>query len=319
MLVCAPYTAGNIDAENEKVSYSGFKSKFGVQYKPTETSMLYFLYSQGFRPGGFSRNSKDVALDANKVAQFKTPLAYSPDTLTNYEIGAKTQLFDRRLQLNLSAYWMQWDKAPDRPLPTLLPGQHHLPAQRPQLRHQGLRGAVRRPGVPGRHPAGLADLQRQQPVQLALPDGQRAGRGQHRPVHHLGQRQALRQPVRRGGRRLGLLAQAAGQHPRPLRVDGVGLQRLRDPGGHLHRQDVHPAGQLHARHHAERKSRCRTPPTCATSCRPTPPPTARSASAVTTGPSRSTARTCSTPRRSPTPARPSSSKWKCPCARAWWA
>ncbi len=111
VLVCAPYTAGNINAENLSVSYSGFKSRFGVQYKPTDTSMLYFLFSQGFRPGGFSRNSKDVALDASGNPQFKTPVAYSPDTLTNYEIGAKTQLFDRRLQLNVSAYWMQWDNA----------------------------------------------------------------------------------------------------------------------------------------------------------------------------------------------------------------
>jgi outer membrane receptor protein involved in Fe transport len=111
VLVCAPYTAGNIDAEKEKVTYSGFKSRFGVQYHPNETTMVYFLYSQGFRPGGFSRNSKDVALDANKVPQFKTPLAYAPDTLTNYEIGAKTQFFDHRLQLNVSAYWMQWVNA----------------------------------------------------------------------------------------------------------------------------------------------------------------------------------------------------------------
>jgi outer membrane receptor protein involved in Fe transport len=29
--------------------------------------------------------------------------------LTNYEVGMKTQLFDRRLQLNVSAYWMKWD------------------------------------------------------------------------------------------------------------------------------------------------------------------------------------------------------------------
>jgi len=111
VLICAPYTAGNIDVENEKVTYSGFKSKFGVQYKPTETSMVYFLFSQGFRPGGFSRNSKDVAKDANGIPQFHTPLGYQPDTLTNYEIGAKTQLFDRRLQLNVSAYYMQWDNA----------------------------------------------------------------------------------------------------------------------------------------------------------------------------------------------------------------
>jgi iron complex outermembrane receptor protein len=111
VLVCAPYTAGNIDAENETVTYTGFKSRFGVQYKPTETTMFYFLFSQGFRPGGFSRNSKNVAKDANGVPQFKTPLGYSPDTLTNYEIGAKTQLFDHRLQLNVSAYWMDWDNA----------------------------------------------------------------------------------------------------------------------------------------------------------------------------------------------------------------
>lgn len=108
-LVCGPHT--NIDAEKLAVSYSGFKSKFGVQYHPTETSMLYFLYSEGFRPGGFSRSSRDVAPDLNKINQFKTPIGYAPDTLTNYEVGAKTQLFDRRLQLNVSAYYMKWQNA----------------------------------------------------------------------------------------------------------------------------------------------------------------------------------------------------------------
>jgi outer membrane receptor protein involved in Fe transport len=108
-LVCGPHT--NIDAEHLNVSYSGFKSRFGVQYKPNDSTMLYFLYSEGFRPGGFSRSSRDVAKDASGVNQYKTPIGYAPDTLTNYEIGAKTQLFDHRLQLNVSAYWMQWNNA----------------------------------------------------------------------------------------------------------------------------------------------------------------------------------------------------------------
>jgi outer membrane receptor protein involved in Fe transport len=107
VLVCAPYT--NIDAEHLSVSYSGFKSKFGINWKPTDDTMFYYLFSQGFRPGGFSRNSKDVAKDANGIPQFKTPISYAPDTLTNNEIGMKTQFFEHRLQLNLSAYWMQWD------------------------------------------------------------------------------------------------------------------------------------------------------------------------------------------------------------------
>ena len=109
VLVCAPYTKGNIDAEHLSASYSGFKSRVGLQWKPTETTMLYYLFSQGFRPGGFSRNSKDVASDSSGNPQFHTPISYAPDTLTNHEIGVKTQLFDRRLQLNVSAYYMQWD------------------------------------------------------------------------------------------------------------------------------------------------------------------------------------------------------------------
>ncbi len=99
----------NIDAENLKVTYHGFKSRFGVQWKPNDTTMLYYLFSQGFRPGGFSRSARNKANDAQGNPQFKTPLGYSPDELTNHEVGVKTQLFDRRLQLNVSAYWMQWD------------------------------------------------------------------------------------------------------------------------------------------------------------------------------------------------------------------
>ncbi|HEX4183480.1 MAG TPA: TonB-dependent receptor [Caulobacteraceae bacterium] len=99
----------NIDAEHLSSNYTGFKSRFGLQYKPTKDLMFYYLFSQGFRPGGFSRSARDKAPDANGVPQFKTPLAYSPDRLTNNEIGAKAQLFDHRLQLNVSAYYMQWD------------------------------------------------------------------------------------------------------------------------------------------------------------------------------------------------------------------
>ncbi len=106
-LVCGHNT--NIDAENLHAKYSGFKSHFGLQWKPAENTMLYYTYSQGFRPGGFSRSARDKAPDANGVPQYKTPLAYTPDTLTNNEIGLKKEFFDRRLQLNISAYYMQWD------------------------------------------------------------------------------------------------------------------------------------------------------------------------------------------------------------------
>jgi outer membrane receptor protein involved in Fe transport len=50
-----------------------------------------------------------VATGADGIAQFLTPNAYAPDTLTNYEVGFKGQFFDHRLLLNLSAYDMDWD------------------------------------------------------------------------------------------------------------------------------------------------------------------------------------------------------------------
>ncbi|MBS0334695.1 MAG: TonB-dependent receptor, partial [Proteobacteria bacterium] len=106
VLTCGHNT--NIDAENLHTKYTGFKSHFGVTWKPMTDTLLYFTYSEGFRPGGFSRSARDKAPDANGVPQYKTPLAYSPDTLTNYEVGAKKEFFDHRLQVNLSAYYMQW-------------------------------------------------------------------------------------------------------------------------------------------------------------------------------------------------------------------
>ena len=106
VLVCGHNT--NIDAENLRAKYSGFKSHFGLQWKPMDNTLLYYTFSQGFRPGGFSRSARDKAPDANGVPQYRTPLAYAPDTLTNNEIGLKKDFFDRRLQVNLSAYYMTW-------------------------------------------------------------------------------------------------------------------------------------------------------------------------------------------------------------------
>jgi iron complex outermembrane receptor protein len=111
VLVCSPNGAGdvNIDAANDHVVYKGFKSRASLTWKPTTTTMVYATFSQGFRPGGFNRATKLILPDINGTAQLLRPNGYKPDTLTNYEIGLKTDLFEHRIQLNLSAYYMDWD------------------------------------------------------------------------------------------------------------------------------------------------------------------------------------------------------------------
>lgn len=107
--VCA--TGSNLDALNLKSNYHGFKSKGVITWKPQKGTMVYALFSQGFRPGAFNRGPSARVSDpvAPHAKQLLVPAAYAPDTLTNYEVGLKTDLFDRRMTLNLSAYYMIWE------------------------------------------------------------------------------------------------------------------------------------------------------------------------------------------------------------------
>ncbi len=75
--------------------------KLSTDYHFTPDVMVYALYSEGFRLGG--QNSLRAA-ETGVV-----PLTYGPDYLSNYEVGLKSEWFDHKLQLNLSAFLMEWD------------------------------------------------------------------------------------------------------------------------------------------------------------------------------------------------------------------
>jgi outer membrane receptor protein involved in Fe transport len=122
-------TGNNLNADNLNVSYHGFKSRAVITWKPQQHTMLYALFSQGFRPGGFNRgpsarvqdptlpfiNATTGMAEAAKTSskdgknfQLLVSSGYRPDTLTNWEMGLKTDLFDRKVTLNLSGYYMVW-------------------------------------------------------------------------------------------------------------------------------------------------------------------------------------------------------------------
>lgn len=99
----------NINNARDKKVYTGFRSRASILGRLTPTTSVYYTFSQGFRPGGFNRAVSAVAKDANGDPQYERPNSYSPDQLTNNEIGLKTELFEHRLQVNLSAYYENWD------------------------------------------------------------------------------------------------------------------------------------------------------------------------------------------------------------------
>jgi iron complex outermembrane recepter protein len=106
---CNGPNATNIDAENLHSNFSGFKSRGNLTWHITPDSLVYFTYSQGFRPGAFNRTSSLHVPDQNGVNQFATPISYTSDDLTNKEIGWKTEFFGHRLQFNGAMYQENWN------------------------------------------------------------------------------------------------------------------------------------------------------------------------------------------------------------------
>ena len=91
-------------------SYSGVIFKGNLSYKITPDSLVYFTYSEGFRPGGFNRKGCNggVASNPTYTAACSANRAYKPDSVTNFEVGAKLGLLDRKLQINIAAYAIDW-------------------------------------------------------------------------------------------------------------------------------------------------------------------------------------------------------------------
>jgi len=107
----APCTAGadSINGENEHSSYKGFKSRANLSYHITPDTLLYYTWSQGFRPGYFNRKGGCHVKDAQGIPEFCIPLPIAPDSLTNNELGWKTEFLDHRLQVNGAVYQEQWN------------------------------------------------------------------------------------------------------------------------------------------------------------------------------------------------------------------
>jgi iron complex outermembrane recepter protein len=100
----------NLNAANLNDTESGFKSRANLTWHITPDAMVYYTWSQGFRPGGFNQNGGSAhAPGPNGVNQYLLESAYVSDSLTNNEVGWKTEFLNHRLQWNGAVYQEQWN------------------------------------------------------------------------------------------------------------------------------------------------------------------------------------------------------------------
>jgi iron complex outermembrane recepter protein len=75
-------------------SFSGVSYTAGLDYKVSDNVLLYAKTAKGFRSGGQN-------LRAPSTAAF---LPFQPEVAYSYEIGFKSEFFDKRVRLNVAAY-----------------------------------------------------------------------------------------------------------------------------------------------------------------------------------------------------------------------
>lgn len=101
-----PLTQAGIEKAN------GFNPRAVIAYRPQDTLMFYAEAARGFRYGGVNQPVPATFCgDALEEAGLTSaPLTFGPDNLWSYTIGQKGQFFDRRVTLNLAAFYVDWKK-----------------------------------------------------------------------------------------------------------------------------------------------------------------------------------------------------------------
>jgi len=85
-------TPYNVDV---KKTWKEATPRFALEWKATSSILLYASAAKGFKGGGWQAATPDAATASRP---------FDPETAWNYELGFKSDLFDRRVRLNLAAF-----------------------------------------------------------------------------------------------------------------------------------------------------------------------------------------------------------------------
>ena len=82
---------------NRSAAFEDFSPKLTLSYKANRDLLFFATASRGFKSGG-TQTSNNVNLSND----------FKPETLWNYEAGSKFELFDKRLRVDITGFYMKW-------------------------------------------------------------------------------------------------------------------------------------------------------------------------------------------------------------------
>ena len=96
-----PVQTAPVTTLDEKSIENNTSYNFSLGWRPTPEMSFYARVASGFRLGGINSLS-------SRQLDPTVPLGYDSDTLWNYEVGGKFSLFDRQLNVETAAYYIDW-------------------------------------------------------------------------------------------------------------------------------------------------------------------------------------------------------------------
>jgi iron complex outermembrane recepter protein len=80
--------------------WSEISPKIGLSYSHNDDIMFFGSYTEGFKSGGFFGRNQD----------FENTSSYDPEYVDTFEVGAKTQWLQGRVQFNATAFYSEYDE-----------------------------------------------------------------------------------------------------------------------------------------------------------------------------------------------------------------
>jgi iron complex outermembrane receptor protein len=90
-----------VGTDVQKTSFTDWSPRFNLNWYATTDTMVYGTISKGYKVGGVN---SDVTAALPEVEKF-----YGEETGWNYETGFKTAFANNRVQLNVSAFYFDWE------------------------------------------------------------------------------------------------------------------------------------------------------------------------------------------------------------------
>jgi iron complex outermembrane recepter protein len=96
---------------NSSSSETPVTPRLALTYQPDRDDMVYATVSKGFRIGGINTELPPICGASLAALGYANgvPQKYDSDHVWSYELGTKNTLWEHRLQIDASIYWIDWE------------------------------------------------------------------------------------------------------------------------------------------------------------------------------------------------------------------